>query len=319
MAGLGTHAGGFIGIAFEATWGTAVAPTRFFPIKSESMSESHDNQKRRLIRGLADNLGHVLGPSSVAGDIEMELMEDVLPYFLYVSRNSIVKSGTGPWTYTCTPTHWGAQDQLPSTKKGMTITVVKNGEVFVYSGCVVSGLEIGVDSNIPSLKVSLVGKAEATGTLPTYTGLAGDVPFNATQYVIEIPTAAAIFDTTSFTFTLNDNAEAQFRLANQTAPQWIKWGEREVMLQVERDFNTRAEWDLYKSLTAQTVTVKCTRGASGSVAIKMANSYRDSYDIDGLSDQGSATMQSITYQGDYDSATSKAYEIIVSSSTTSIT
>jgi hypothetical protein len=315
MSGLGTHASGFIGIAFESTYGTWVTPTRFFPIKSESMSESHDNQKRRLIRGLADNLGHVLGPSTVAGDITCELLEDVLPYFLYCSRNTVAKTGAGPYVYTTTPAHWGSADQLPTGKKGLSITVVKNGEVFGFSGCVLSALEVNVDNNIPYMKLSVVGKQEASQILPTYTAVSTDIPYNASQYSIEIPTTTQVFDITNFTFTVNDNAETQFRLANTLTPQWVKLGAREVTLNVERDFSARTEWDSFKALTAQSVSVKCTKSASASVAIKLPNAIRDTHDIDGLSDQGAATMQQITWMGDYDTTTSKSYEVIVTCNT----
>ena len=316
---LGTHAQGFIGIAFETTWGTWVAPTRFFPIKSESLTYQQDTQKRRLIRGIADNSGHVAGFSYVSGDIEMELLEDVLPYFLHVSRNTVVKSGTGPWTYTCTPAHWGAQDQLPATKKGMSIAVVKNGITFGYVGCVVSGITISQDGGIPTMKISVVGKNEATQTLPVYSGISTDAPFNTGQYAIEVPTASAVLDCENFEFSVNDSAEPQHRLSTDLTPQWIKWGQREVMLQMERDFNTRTEWDAFKALTSSSVTVKMTKSASASVAIKLANAVRDSHEIDGLSDQGSATKQRMTWEGDYDTATSKSYEIIVVSNVTNIT
>ena len=54
-----------------------------------------------------------------------------------------------------------------------------------------------------------------------------------------------------------------------------------------------------------------TRNADRSVAIKLPNAVRDSHEHDGLSDQGSATMMRTTFEGNYDSASSKSYELIV--------
>lgn len=316
MSGLGTHAQGYVGIAFEAVYGTYVPPTRFFPIKSESMVEAFENQKRRLIRGIADNLGHVAGFSKVEGDLSMELIGDLVPYFLYVSRNTVVKGGIAPnFTYTTTPGHFGASSALPAGKQGLSITVVKNGEVFGFVGCVVSQMEIGVDSGIPTFKVSLIGRAESTQALPVPVFPATDLPFGAGLYSIEIPTSTVVFDLATFTFTVNDNAEAQNRLQNSRYAQWVKFGQREVMLQVERDFTSRAEYDAFKALTAQSVTVSMTKGANDSVTILLPKAVRDTFEYDGLSDQGQATMMRMTYEGDYDAASSKSYELVVKCST----
>jgi hypothetical protein len=316
MAGLGTHAQGYMGIAFEATYGTYVPPTRFFPIRSEGLVEAFENQQRRVIRGIADNLGHIAGFSHVEGDITLELMSDVLAYFLQVSRNTVTKTGSTPnFIYTTTPAHYGSSSALPTGKKGLSITIVKNGEVFGFVGCIVSSLEIGIDSGIPTLRVSLFGRAEAVASVPTPTFLTTDVPYGAGMYTIEIPTASQVFDVASFTFTMNDNAEAQNRLINNRFAQWVKFGQREVQLQTERDFTSRAELDAFKALTAQSVTLTIARNTNDSVSVKLPAAVRDTYEIDGLSDQAAATMMRTTFVGNYDPATSKSYELTVKCAT----
>jgi len=312
---LGTHATGYVGIAFEATYGTYVPPTRFFPIKSESLSEQFDNQKRRVIRGIADNLGFVAGWSHVEGDIQLEMLSDVLPYFMHVMRMDVIKTGAGPYVYTGTPAHYGSSASLPVGKKGMSITIVKNEEIFGFTGCVVSQLEIGVDTGIPQLKATILGRRGASGALPTPTWLATDVPFGAGLYSVEVPTAAQVFDVADFTFTVNDNAEAQNRLMNNRYAQWVKFGQREVQLQMERDFSTRAELDAYKALTSQSITVTMTKTVTDNVSVIMPVAVIDSYDMDGLSDQGQATMHRLTYEGVYDPATSKSYSLVCKSIT----
>lgn len=311
MAGLGIHAEGFLGIAFEATYGTYTAPTRFFPIKSESLTEPFEHQKRQLIRGIADTLGHVRGFSRVEGDITMELIPDLLPYFLYVSRNTVAKTGSTPnFIYTTTPGHYGASAALPAGKKGLSITVVRNGDAYGYVGCIVTGMEFSVDNGIPTFKATIIGRAEASQSVPTPTYLTTDLPFGAGLFDIQVPTAVTVFDLASFTFTTNDNGEAQNRLLNSTYAQWVKFGAREATCQTERDYTSRAELDAYKALTFKSVTINMVKDANTQINLTLPNCTPDSYDGDGLSDQGSATMVRVTYTADYDIGTGKSYQIV---------
>lgn len=303
-----------VGIAFETVYGTFVASTRFFPVKSENLTEPFKHVPRRLIRGVADNLGHVQGNHNVEGDIVMELYSDVLPYFLYVSRVTIVKSGTGPWTYTTTPAHVG--DSTALVKPGMSINVFKAGESFGFSGCVVSGWELSVEDGIPLITVHIIGSKELDQADPTPAFLTTDVPFSAPSWNIQIPDASQIFQVEDMTFSVNDNCEPQFRLGN-TGAQWVKFGEREVKAEVTRDFNSRAEFDLYKSVTATSVTLVLTQG-SNTVTIKMANVTRETYEIDGSTDQGSPVMAKVSYMGNYNISNSKSYEVIVVTAVTNI-
>jgi len=304
---VGIHAQGFIGIAFETTAGTYVPPTRFFPIVNETLTDNRDHVDRRVIRGLADNLDILAGYSHVEGDIEMELMESVLPYFLYVSRNTIVKSGSTDFTYTCTPTHAA----ISTTKPGLSITVTRAGVTFGYVGCIVSQMEFSLQDGIPHVKFSIQGLGEASQSLPTYTATATDTVYGADKYTIEIPTASQVFDCSDFTVTINDNAVAENRINGTTQAQFVRFGQREVTASITRDFSSRTEYDAWKNLTASSVNIVCTKGVNNSVAIKLANAKRDTYELDGLADQGTLHMAQIGWQGLYDTTSSKSYEIIV--------
>jgi hypothetical protein len=304
---VGIHAQGFMGIAHESTQGTYIAPTKFFPIRSETLTYQQDTQWRRVIRGLADNLGAIKGNSHVEGNIVMELMEDALPYFLYASHCSVVKTGTGPWTYTTTPTHTATG----TTKAGMSITIVRAGVTFAYVGCVVSGIEFGVDNGTPIATISIIGMDEATQSLPTYAALATSIPFGADQWNVQIPTASQVFDVSDFSCNVNDNASPQYRLNNNTKAQFVTFGRREVTLKTTRDFNGRTEYDAFKALTAQSVTVAWSKGASASVTISLPNAIRETYDLDGLSDQGTLHMATVQWQGAYDGTTSKSVQLVV--------
>jgi hypothetical protein len=313
----GLQGQGYIGIGMETTYGTYIAPTVFFPIRSESMNYQQDTYWRRAIRGVVDIIPNAIsGFSHVEGEIEAELIEAVLPYFLLVGRYTVAKTGTTPnFTYTATPNHIADNSVLTNTAKGMSITVVRSGVVFGYVGCLLGGLEISVDSGIPIMRMSIVGSDEASQSLPTPTWATGadDQPFGAGQYSVELPTASQVFDVENFTFTTNENAEPQYRLANSTKATFVKFGEREVALEATRDFASRAEYDSFKALTASSVTITCTKGVNNSVSMVMPASVRESYDLDGLSSQGDLEMATVKFNALYDTTTSRSHQIIVKS------
>jgi hypothetical protein len=309
---VGIGAGGNVGIALETTAGTYVAPTKFFPIMSENLQFNAENATRRVIRGVADPLGKVQGNSHIAGDIKMEVLSDAFPWFLRASRNTVVKTGTGPYTYTYTPS---AAAVAPD--KTLSITVVRAGVPQGFVGCIVSGFDVTVEEGIAVVTFHIVGTDEAAQANPTPT-FTNQTPYGEGQYSIQIPTASVVNDVNTFTFSVNDNAEPQFRRRAVRSAAFIKFGEREVTLEVERDFDGRTELDAFKALTAQSITVRLDKGASDRVDFKMANSVKETYEISGLAGQGDLITATISHMGHYDTGTSKAYEVIVVTPTENI-
>lgn len=293
---LSIGAEGLVGVAFEATAGTYAAPTKYIPINSESLHIVEETQRRRPIRQNADIIGAVAGNEHAEGDIEMEALEDCLIYFLYAARTSVNKSGSTPnFTYAVTPRHTA----LPTTARTLSITIVRSGQVFAYTGCVVSSFGFGIDNGMLTFRASIIGRAEATQSSPTATW-PSTVPFAMGQYSIEIPTATPVTDTDTFEFTRNDNGEAQFRLKStgRTAD-FVKFGEGESTLNLSRDFLTRTDYDAFKAITSQSITLSATKGANNSVTILMPVAYKDTYET-GLSGQGDLLRASISYFGTID-------------------
>lgn len=300
------EATGFVGIAFEATAGTYVAPTKFFPISSENLKLVQDKMFRRLIRGIADELGAVKQYSRVEGTIEMECLHTVLPYFLHASRNTVGKTGTNPYVYTTTPFHSG----VPTATRTLSITVVRNGMAFGYVGCVVSSMSITTNDGVAMLSVDIVGRDEATQSVPSSPTYDTTTPFGPGMYTIGNPTGSTVTDVDTFNFQANDNAQAVNRLASVTTPQVILFGQREVTLSMTRDFQDRTEYDAFKALTARSVRITMTSGAN-IVQLTLPVTIKDTYEIGGLSDQGEVVTAEINYKGEYDTATSKSYEFVV--------
>jgi hypothetical protein len=306
----GIGANGYVGIALEVVPGTWVAPTKYVPILSESFKYKQDTQWRRPIRQSADVIGAVAGDSSIEGDISMEALSDCIPYFLYCARTTPVKAGAGPVVYTFTP------NALAIPSRTMSITVVRNGLAMGYSGVVVSDFTFSIDAGMLKFDCTLLGRDEAAQTLPTATWGISE-PFGAGTYSIEIPTATPVLDSDKFDFKVSDGAVAEFRLKNTgRGAAFIRYGERSIEMSVERDFETRTEYDNYKALTAQTVTVKASKGVGESVSILTPVAIKDTYEINGLSGQGDLLRASVKYQSVQSAL--PAYTIVVTTPTEAI-
>lgn len=315
-AGIG--AAGILGVAREATAGTYVAPAKYVPILSESLQYSQETIYTRPIRGVADIVHAVPGNTAVEGDIEFEVTHDNLPWFLYAMRGDVVVSGIQPpYVYTFTPTHIG---QKSATLTTLSITVVRNGITFGYTQCVVGKLVLTVDDGILVATLSIMAQEEASESLPTATWPT-TAPFGAGQYKIEIPTASQVFDVDNFSFSVDDSAEHAYRLRDTgRGAQFTKFGERTTEITVERDFDSRTDYDAFKALTAQAVHFRATdpNEAENYVDVIMDSAIKDTYEV-GLSGQGDLVRASITYQGIYNTSGSRAFILELGSESESVT
>jgi hypothetical protein len=285
----GVGAGGIMGVSLEAVSGTYLAPVKFFPFNSESLVYQQDTNWRRSIRNSPDVTYAVPGNAHVEGDIEIDATEDAVVWFMYASRMDVVKSGTTNLTYTGTPN----ANAVPA--KTMSITIVRDGIVFAYTGCVVSQFAFGIDDGTLTFNMSIIGADEAVQSVPTPTWPT-TTPFGMGQYDIQIPTASSVTDADTFEFTVNDNGEPQYRLKNPgRGANFIKFGEREVTLTVERDFQTRTDYDAFKAMTSQTITIVATKGTNNKITILAPVSIKDTYEVN-LSGQGDLVRAQIAYQ-----------------------
>jgi hypothetical protein len=287
---VGVGASGVLGVALETVSGTYLAPTKFVPFNSESLMYQQATNFRRAIRNSPDVNFAVPGNAHVEGDIEMDATDDILPYFMVASRMTVLRTGAGPnYTYTGTP------NALATPAKTMSITIVRNGIVFGYTGVAVGSFTFGIDDGTLTYNISVVGNDEAVQSAPTPTWPT-TTPFGMGQYIIEIPTASTVTDTDTFEFQVEDNAEPAFRLKSTgRGAQFIKFGEREVTLSVERDFESRADYDAYKAMTGQSITLTATKGTNNQVIIACPVAIKDTYEVS-LDSQGDLVRASIQYQ-----------------------
>lgn len=304
----GIGAAGCVGVAFETVPGTYVAPTKFIPITGESLAvDKQINFTRPIIKDSVDNVHAVTGPEYVAGDIEMEVISDGLVYFLFASRNTIVKGGAGPYTYTFSPSSVAV---IP-TGKTLSITVVRNDQVFGYTGCVMSSLSMTVNNGMFVATIGIMGSSEATQGTPGAAVFPTTPPFGADAYTIEIPTASAITDAGSFEFSLDDSGEPQYRLGS-LASQFIKLGERNVSMNIERDFLDKTEYALFRAVTEQELHVRAEdpNTAAEYIDILLRAGVMESYEAF-LENQGEIITASLQYTGKYDFTSTESYQIEV--------
>jgi hypothetical protein len=236
----------------------------------------------------------------------MEVLEDVLPYFLYGGHGDVVKTGVSPnFTYTYTP------NSLATPENTLSITVKRNDSIFGYVGCIVGSFSFTVDNGLLVCTMGILGTDEDVETAPTLV-FPDTVPFGAGQYSIQIPTATQVFDTDNFTLSINDNASHEFRLKNTgRGAQFSRFGERMVELTVERDFLDRTDYDDFKALTSQGITILASKGANNSVTFKVPAAIADTFEVTGLTGQTELIRAAIKYNGVTDTATEKSAEVVV--------
>lgn len=284
--------------------GTYVAPTKYVPFMTEAIKFIQATQWRRPIRQSAGIIGAVAGDVHIEGDIELEVLEDVIVYFLHCGRNTVLKSGSSNYTYTYTPTPVA----IPPRTFSLTIDR-DSGVVFGYVGCVVSAMKFHLNNGMLTCTISVLGRDEATQSTPTPTWTT-TTPFGAGQYSVEFPTGTPVFDTDTFEFTCDDQGVPQYRMKNTgRGAQFINYGERNCTLHAERDFTDRTDYDNFKALTSQTVTITASKGANNSFSVLMPVAIKDTYEV-GLSGEGALVRGVIQYQNIID-GTGKEYQITV--------
>ncbi len=306
-AGIG--AAGILGVAREVTAGTYVVPEKFIPIRSESLTWNQETIFTRPIREVADVVNAVPGNTAIEGDIEFEVAHDFLPHFMHGMRGDLVKAGADPFTYTFDSTAIGQKSVTLTT---LSITIERNGIVFGYVNCVVNSFNMTVDNGILVCTLGIMAEDETVQSAPTAVWPT-TVPFGAGQYAIEIPTATQVFDVDSFDFTVDEGAEHAYRLRDTgRGAQFTKFGERTVELSIEQDFDSRADYDLFKLLTAQAIHIRAEDPvtATNYVDLIIHAAVKDTYEVT-LDGQGDLVRASIAYQGIYDETATSPFTLEV--------
>ena len=152
-----------LGVKAETTWGTFVAPTRFYPLISESLTEEIDRLESegiipgaRVLRSEQWAAGNV----DVGGSIETELYQQGMGALLKACFGAVSTSGAGPYTHTFTP--GDLTDDHLSVQVGKP-DVAGTVQPFSFYGMKVTDWELSMEAGgLVTLSTSLIGKQLAT-------------------------------------------------------------------------------------------------------------------------------------------------------------
>src|SRR5438270_9997466 len=136
-ADIGAH--GWIWVALESTYGTPIDPSSspssgiYVPILSETLMYTEPN--RYYSEQIRQETVHSDAKQSyyhVEGDIVMEVDARYMPYFMYASRHTVTKTGSGaPYTYAAVPGGQGTAYPGGSAR-GLSIGTDRDNVGFLY-------------------------------------------------------------------------------------------------------------------------------------------------------------------------------------------
>jgi hypothetical protein len=287
----GIGATGFIGIAPETTMGTYVAPTTYVPVLRDTLKYTEDKYYSPQLRQQVLDSEVKPGYYHIEGDIEMEVDTNFILYFLYASRHAIAKNGAGPYVYTFTPTTAGSTSTGTGlNQRTLSITAVRNGIVFGYTGCTVSQYEFTIDGGVLKVTMSIIGLGEDVQSLPTATWVAADL-LGADSHNVFLgasgvsPTFSQDVNFNGFTFNINHNAEAQNRIKSQRSANYVKFGKTDLEIRSQLDFVSKTDYDAMKAATTKAIKLESTVGgvaysaATDGISLQANRVAYDTYDV----------------------------------------
>lgn len=285
-------------VTLEDPYGTYIDPAdgtgAWAPFIDESLVYTETKYYSKQIRHQTIDSTVKQGFYHVEGDIKMEVDSNYVPYFLYASRNAVIKTGpsTLVYTYSATPGSYGST-YPGGAALGLSITIIRNGEGFGYAGCVVGQAVYTIEEGVAMVTFSILGLSEAEpADLDTDTYIAPSI-FGADAHTIFVddsgtaPAFGAGGDSTfnGFTATFNDNAAAQNRITPNRGATFISYGETEFSYNTELDFLDRTEYDKMVSSTTRALRYQSVKpGGAGTwaaategIRITMRRSNYDTY------------------------------------------
>jgi len=118
--------GGYVGIGKEATYGTAVAPTKFLEFISESIKTSNELIPSKAVTASRSRKKMFMGPYKASGDIPLELGPENCGLLLLAALGRVVTTGPGgegEYTHVFT-TKSPEQTISTATSAGTTTTTI---------------------------------------------------------------------------------------------------------------------------------------------------------------------------------------------------
>jgi hypothetical protein len=314
-AGLG--GGGYLAAIHEVTMGTYLPPntagTKFIPILEENLTYTEEKYYSPQIRQQVIVSEQEQSYYHIEGDIRLEVDTAFLPYLLHASRFSITKTGaSAPFTYKYVPSTAGSATTGAgaAVRKTLSLTPVRNGIGFGFAGCVIGGLEFAIEDGVMIATLNILGLSEATpGALGTPTWVAAQI-LGAAAHSVYTDTAgptpafggAALTNFNGYTVGMNHNAEAQNRIRSDRSASYISFGETEINLETQLDFEDKTDFDNFKNSTKKAFRIRSIgdgaayAASQDAITIDLNRASFDSYEV-GLGGMGDLIMADVTARG----------------------
>jgi len=302
----GLSGSGWMGFAFETTKGTAVAPSIYIPIISESFRYVEDRYYSPQIREDTIVSDVKQGYYHIEGEFEMEVDVNFVPYLLFCTRHTPSFAGG---VYSFVPSDAGSTSTAASgmVQRTATITIERNDIEFAYSGCTIGSLRIFMDGGILKMGGTLIGEKDNTsaGHTPTWSApslFGADSTAILTGASSLTPTLATVTDYNGFEFEANFNGAAQNRIRRDRSASYVAFGETEINITTELDFVDKTEYNNFVATTTKAIQLESLIGGVSFAAATQAfrlTVYRavyETYDL-GLSGLGDLIMAGVTARG----------------------
>lgn len=268
---LASGLGGQLGLSDEVTYGTFVAPSRWFEFTDADLNFERERIDSEGIRAGRRVLHRwAAGVQRVSGDIEMELAAQGFGILFKHIFGGVSTSGAGPYTHTFTPgdlTGKSMSVQIGFPDVGGTVRSMS------YLGVKVEEAEISAAVNeYAKLSLSIYGNHEDTGqTLGTASYPATLSPFVFTHGSLSV--AGSGFDVRSVSLTINNGLATDRHFIRTTTPERSKEPLeatlRDVTGTLEADFTDLTAYNRYVNGTEAAMVLTFNAGASAQLTITM--------------------------------------------------
>ena len=256
--------------------------------------------------------GKIGGRSGVSGTITMEALPHAMVHFLAASRfgSSIVESGTGPYVYTASD---GSDAHLKSTLRSLTIGVDRAGIGFAYLGCQATGMRLFFEDGIPVVEYTIFGLAETNDYTPGVITDPTELPFAADEVSVDVA-ASTRTDIDSLEMNIDDSGSLRYNLSGQAAADYVLFGEHMGDASFEVDFESKADYAIWKARTVQELIVEFNKSVNQIVNVEFHGALYDDFEVD-LTALGDQVRASTSLRSAYDVASTAATTIVLTTAT----
>lgn len=295
----------------ESVWGTAVVPDKSIAVKPTGGIST--NNQTGYYGGskavLAKNKGDFLGARTHEGELEFDFYPDYISYLVASAMGGVSSALKGGESLVYDHTISEAE-----TKPSLTIEQVTGENVRRYAGCISTGFKIASKTNeVVTFTASVKGKSQATATKISPAYLTSR-PYNFKDAVFKIG-GSAISEVISVEIDYKNNVEFLHSLSASNDPTYNYAKPSEISGKIEcyLDSTTLAHYNSYLAGTHVALALELTGDAIGT-----SSNNKVILSIPVASLKASTTslnedynLVSFEFEGIYDTATSKLFNVVI--------